>query len=188
LSETEAKVFFRAPKSLINSFDAICKSENITRAEKLRRIIENIVTEKSGIELTNPALSYERIAAERVKWKTIEDRMYMILEKTVSSNRLSTFKNLCRFACQFGTDEMFSKNLDKSLEQLKTYKLTGQEPFSFFALMTFIRYLECVLNRRQVEDAIRKHWLQESKRKDVIVTESIVDQGIEQAEELEEKH
>ena len=132
----------------------IAKSRGQKISELIRKATEPLIAEYLNGTIPRVDFDLDAKYSERDKWKTIEDKMFKVLENTKSTTRLPTFKVLCQFAEQFGVNKRLTEGLDKALDKLWLYEYKGNEPFAESTLFCFIRYLEAVMNRHCIETEV----------------------------------
>jgi hypothetical protein len=132
----------------------VAKAQSTTISELIRKATEPLIADYQNGVIPKIDFDLDGKYSERDKWKSLEDKMFKVLENTKSATRLPTFKVLCQFVTQFGVDKQLTDGLDVALSKLWLYKYNGNEPFAESTLFDFIRYLEAVMNRRRVEAEI----------------------------------
>lgn len=147
--KTSQIVTFRVPKSDLEKFDKTYQGD---RAERLRQMIQNAIKQPGAPTQFNGDAKRN----ERLRLLKAENSLHDLLQDTrcyEKNPEPNGYSDLIRIAKENGSDEGFTKNVDKLLEALN-----GEEAAECFGerlIETMIEYVEAVLARRKVDVEMR---------------------------------
>ncbi|MGA2523659.1 MAG: hypothetical protein ABSF65_05845 [Candidatus Bathyarchaeia archaeon] len=163
--DAEAKIFFRAPLSLAKKFDEVYKPESPSRADKLRGLMEEVVTKATGVQ-PKPTFNYEAKSDKLDGLKRERSKIAKTLE-CGKIGRLSAMDFLINFSIRLEwSDSANSTRGDKRnitfeephltslIKKLWSYKLKLDDQFNEDDLDAWIKYLELTLEIHRLRDQL----------------------------------
>jgi hypothetical protein len=160
-ADSNTHTFYCAPEKW-KEYKAVAEALGVSASELLRTDINDTITKHNGGEF-KPKFDLDVKEKELRTYKGKVEVYQDSLKKEILPNKRSAFDVMLFEAQKLGTDNSLVKNIDAVLVKLRNYDCTGKEQFNRSHVITFVLFVEAVLNKNRVEGEIQQYWRQSNK-------------------------